>query len=204
MTHHIAHGLFSHYTININGEVFDTEGIRQIPHLYHGYTYYKLTDNEGNKHLARLCRLLALTFLPATTIPNAIVEHINHIPNDDSLENLRWNTQSNANLNRNINYENIRIETEILYRQPPPNRCDSLDDAPHGARNKRITPNKYFYDYEIQHIVYRTRNGFKRLVYTNDDGNRRRCTLTAIDTITNARTKIQIANVDNFIDNIFN
>ena len=202
MTHHIAHESFSHYRINIHGEVFDAEGTRLTSRIYHGYRCYRLTDNEGHKRLARICRLLAFTFIPNPNNYN-IVEHINHNTLDDSLGNLRWNSQSNANLNRDIDYEDRHIETEILYRQPP-NRCEPLDNAPHGARNKRITPNKYFFDFEIQHIVYRTRNGFKRLVYTNDDGNRRRCTLTAIDTITNAITKIQIANVDNFIDNIFN
>ena len=203
MTHQIAYEPFSHYTINIHGEVFDAEGIRQIPSTYHGYRCYRLTDNERHKRLARICRLLAFTFIPNPNNYN-IVEHINHNTLDDRLENLRWNSQSNANLNRDIDYEDRHVETEILYQIPPPHRCYSLDDAPHGARNKRITLNKYFYDFELLHIVYRTRNGFKRLVYTNDDGNRRRCTLTAIDTITNARTKIQIANVDNFLDNIFN
>lgn len=203
MTHRIAHESFSHYRINIHGEVFDEEGRRQISDIYHGYRGFILTDNGGHKRLARLCRLLAYTFIPTINIPNPIVEHINHNTLDDRLENLRWNSQRNANLNREINYEDRHVETRILYQHLPPD-VEPLDNAPHGARNKRITPNKYFFDFEIQHIVYRTRNGFKRLVYTNDDGNRRRCTLTAIDTITNAITKIQIANVDNFLDNIFN
>lgn len=201
MTHQIAHELFSHYTINIHGEVFDRRGRRQIPDLFHGYVGYWLRDRRGNTRIARLCRLLALTFIPNPNNYN-IVEHINHDILDDRLENLRWNSQRNANLNRDIDYENRHVETEILYQQPPPD-AQPLDEVPHNARNKQITPDKYYYDFNINHIVYRTRNGFKRLVYTDDDGGRRRCTFTAIDTITNARTSIKIANVDNFIFNNF-
>lgn len=198
MTHQIAVEEFSHYRINIHGEVFDEEGTRLTHSLFHGYRCYRLIDINGHKRIGRICKLLALTFIPN---PNnyTIVEHINHDILDDRLENLRWNTQRNANLNREIDYEARRIETEILYQNPPPN-AQPLDNAQHSAENKRITPNKYFYDFENQHIVYRTPNGFKRLVYTNDDGNRRRCTLTAINTVTNARTSIKIADVVNFIN----
>lgn len=55
-----------------------------------GYSNIKLTLNNGKKKRYQVHRIIATGFIPNNDDTKNEVDHINHIRNDNRIENLRW------------------------------------------------------------------------------------------------------------------
>lgn len=74
-------------------------------HISHGYVQVSLNGKPYYKH-----RLIGLQFLPNPDPINfGVIDHINHDRTDNHLENLRWCSLSDNNINRSSN-NRVRYE----------------------------------------------------------------------------------------------
>lgn len=91
---------FDNYQITKDGKVYSRKSQHfMTPYLEEsGYYRVKLRQNGVYKHML-IHRLLAITFIPNPE-NKTTVDHINHIPTDNRLENLRWATSLEQNHNR--------------------------------------------------------------------------------------------------------
>lgn len=55
-----------------------------------GYSHIELTLNNGKKKQYQIHRIIATGFIPNNDDTKNEVDHINHIRNDNRIENLRW------------------------------------------------------------------------------------------------------------------
>lgn len=102
---------FSHYQVSSLGRVRSLKNGRILSqHMVNSRgcpkAYYRITlvDDDG-KHKSRLVhRLVAENFIPNPE-NKPTVDHINRVKTDNRLENLRWATYSEQNLNKGDNYE---------------------------------------------------------------------------------------------------
>ena len=102
---------FSKYRIYINGDIYreyKNGKDRLLKHTLnnHGY-YYVLLCNGGKRKHFYIHRLLAMLFVPCNCDFKKIsVDHINRIPTDNRLENLRWLDGSGQQLNQDLKDNN--------------------------------------------------------------------------------------------------
>lgn len=91
------------YSISSDGNCFSKRSNDFLAkHKYpNGYEFYRFKIN-GKQHSELVHRLMAIAFIPNTENKPQI-DHINGIRDDNRLENLRWVTQSENNLNPNTN-----------------------------------------------------------------------------------------------------
>lgn len=100
------------YAILSDGRVRDLRtGVLHTGHCSNGYRRINLMCPDGSK-LWFVHRLVALAFLPN---PNALpeVDHINRIPHDNRLENLRWCNDELQNQNKGVQVNNKLGERNI-------------------------------------------------------------------------------------------
>lgn len=55
-----------------------------------GYSHIELTLNDGKRKQYQIHRIIATGFIPNNDDTRNEVDHINHIRNDNRVENLRW------------------------------------------------------------------------------------------------------------------
>lgn len=84
---------FPDYKLNINGQVYSTKTKRILKpnRKPEGYVWYSLRKNR-KAHTVYLSRILVETFCPERFDPSLLVRHLNDIPSDNSLENLKCGT----------------------------------------------------------------------------------------------------------------
>ena len=118
---------FENYIIFENGDVINKNtGKKLKPHKNYqtGYFYIDLYKKMNRKKFT-LHRLLAQAYIP-NPFNKTQVDHINRIRDDNRLENLRWSTHSENNVNKD-GYKINKLKTKYI----------------HKARNKfRITFNR--------------------------------------------------------------
>jgi hypothetical protein len=100
---------FPNYKIYKNGDVYK-EWKSKDKLMKHnlgnrGYYYVRLC-NDGKQKNFLIHRLLAMLFIPNPDLTNKTVDHINRIPTDNRLENLRWLGNSGQQLNQELKENN--------------------------------------------------------------------------------------------------
>ena len=90
------YGFEGKYQINKEGQVKSLARNIIISQRYgkKGYLIVQLTNKEGKKTTKGVHRLLMETFCPVEGMENLTVNHINHIKDDNRLENLEWMSNS--------------------------------------------------------------------------------------------------------------
>ena len=116
---------FETYAINILGDVKDlrTGKIMRIYSNPDNYKYISLKNKDGyTTH--RIHRLLGLHFIPNTDIEKNEIDHINRIRDDNRIDNLRWVSRSENQINKlytNTKYKkHIRLEDLKSKKCPNP------------------------------------------------------------------------------------
>lgn len=87
---------FSRYEINLQGQVRvkKTKYIKSYRLTEKGYCIIHLVRDDGTNTTKQCHRLLMETFNPVENMGALTVHHINHIKDDNRLENLQWLTNS--------------------------------------------------------------------------------------------------------------
>ena len=89
---------YENYTINENGVIINTDsGREKKPTFTNGYYRIGLTKDKKEKFFS-IHRLIALTFIPNPD-NKPCVDHINRNTQDNRIENLRWVSYSENNMN---------------------------------------------------------------------------------------------------------
>ena len=86
------------YKINILGDIWSVRrGILLKPYLNYGYKHFSLYK-DGKRKYYKIHRLIMLHFVPnPDNLP--CVDHINRIRHDNRIENLRWSSIRDNNIN---------------------------------------------------------------------------------------------------------
>ena len=87
---------FEAYEASTLGNIRNAKGHILKPWLDGGGHYYQVSLGRGNKF--SLHRLIALTFIPEVD-GKPFVDHINQTKTDNRVENLRWVTRSENQIN---------------------------------------------------------------------------------------------------------
>ena len=94
---------FPRYRIYKNGDIYrewkSKDKLLKHHLRKHGYYFVRLCNGGKPKNLL-IHRLLAMLFIPNHDLTNTTVDHINRIPTDNRLENLRWLDRRGQQLNR--------------------------------------------------------------------------------------------------------
>lgn len=93
-------GINTRYVISRSGEVYDMNKERRIfPHYNGSYLNLRLITDNGKAITAKLHRCIALAFIPnPKKLP--IVDHIDRDKTNNRIQNLRWVSSKDSNLNR--------------------------------------------------------------------------------------------------------
>lgn len=83
---------FSKYEINETGQVRSCSTHKILSQQYdnRGYLHVAVISDNGVRTTKGVHRLLMETFCPQEGMENLTVNHINHIKDDNRLENLEW------------------------------------------------------------------------------------------------------------------
>ena len=95
---------FSKYSVTRNGDVY-RGAFRLRPVIRDGYATVVIRDNSGRARNGRI-HVLVLEAYVGPRPPGYVGHHINHVRDDNRLENLQWVTQS----------ENMRAAWEFHQR----------------------------------------------------------------------------------------
>jgi hypothetical protein len=124
------------YFVNTQGEVFNTKGKKlKLQINQDGYMVVNLWDGLKYHH-KRVNRLVAETFIPNPD-NKPVVNHINHVRDDNRVENLEWVTEK-ENVEKSLQFDPYRkknCRAEITKEQAI-EICKLIQD---GLRNKEIS-----------------------------------------------------------------
>jgi hypothetical protein len=112
---------YPNYLIYDDGRVWSKNRKKFMEHQLDYLGYYVVGLRNPKKKIMKVHRLIAQYYIPN---PNnkKVVDHINRIKTDNRIENLRWVTHTENNLNRGLlknnttGYENISFINEKLFR----------------------------------------------------------------------------------------
>jgi len=96
------------YYVSSDGEIRNYNGIHLKQHIQNGYKRLTLIKN-GKQHKLYVHRIIAEAFIE-NPLNKPFIDHINRIKTDNRIENLRWCSCSENNLNKgkeNLNEEFI-------------------------------------------------------------------------------------------------
>ncbi|CAL6057100.1 Conserved_hypothetical protein [Hexamita inflata] len=154
---------FERYTINEDGEVFDTKDNKQIIQTLDkdGYYRIKLVDQNNKRFNKYVHRLLAETFIPnPLNLPE--VDHILAIKTDNRLTNLRWVSRSDNQKNKN-GYNDLFEFVDTL-----PEDADEVEFyTGHQLQNYYYSPslNKMYFNNGVRIRIMIPRYCRKSLIY---------------------------------------
>lgn len=128
---------FNNYILYSDGRLFSkTKNKFMKPHKNHlGYLTLVLIDNDKKNRCKGLHRLLGETFIPNPDNKKEI-DHIDRNKTNNNLDNLRWATRSENNLNKNI-FKNNKSGYRSIYQIGSGKGTGSW-------RYKRIINGKYY------------------------------------------------------------
>lgn len=86
------------YSVSNAGEIKRNEQIVKLTPHSEGYQVITLRNEEGEKSVRYVHRIVALAFIPNPD-NKRVVDHINNNRSDNRVENLRWTTQSENCIN---------------------------------------------------------------------------------------------------------
>ena len=91
-----VHGFEGLYEMTKEGQIKSLRSNRIISQRYNtkGYLIVILTKKDGSRTTKAVHRLILETFNPVENMESLTVNHINHIKDDNRLENLEWKTNS--------------------------------------------------------------------------------------------------------------
>ena len=109
---------FSDYLIYPDGRVFSKKGKGKFLKDYKsggGYRQIRLCNGLDDRKKTSIHRLVAIHYIPN---PNNLkeVDHINRNKCDNRVENLRWVTRSQNNLNMSLRIDNKLKHKNIIHR----------------------------------------------------------------------------------------
>ena len=105
---------YDNYEISNMGNVRNKKtGLILKQALRNGY-YCVGFSNNGNRKGFRVHRLIALHFIP-NPLNKELVDHIDRNPLNNSINNLRWATPSENNMNKSILKNNKSTKTGVYY-----------------------------------------------------------------------------------------
>lgn len=111
----------------------------------------------GKKY--RKHRVIALQFIPNPE-QKPCIDHINRDKHDNHIDNLRWATYRDNQLNK----EKYKRVNEDVYIKELPEKCFVIE---HYSGHDF---NKYWFDYEHEHIIASMKNKYKILCLTLNNG----------------------------------
>lgn len=98
---------FPNYQISENGEVYNKISGHEIKQQLstNGYLQVPITNKNNERTTVRIHRTLGLVFIPN---PNnkKLIDHIDRNKTNNSVDNLRWATDSENQINRKIQTRN--------------------------------------------------------------------------------------------------
>ncbi len=109
---------FSNYIIFENGDIISLFYNKLIKNSIDrkGYKRVQLTNDNGEQKTIRLHRVIALTFIP-NPLNKPMVDHIDENKLNNNIQNLRWATNSENQLNLKNPYKNNKLEEKNIYIQ---------------------------------------------------------------------------------------
>jgi len=105
---------YEKYSISSLGRIERDNKILKISVCDKGYRFVRIY-NDGIPKKIKVARLVAIAFIPNPD-NKPQVDHIDRDRSNDIVSNLRWATQSENNLNKNVAKNNKLQELNIRYR----------------------------------------------------------------------------------------
>ena len=98
----IVYVIFNKYTIDENGVVRNKATQKALRYTKNkaGYQNVSVRDDSGKQRGIRIARAIVSTFLGPPPTPDHTADHINQIPDNDNLKNLKWATKTEQNNNQ--------------------------------------------------------------------------------------------------------
>ena len=141
---------FEDYIIYEDGRIFSNKSNKflKLQKNHEGYIVITLRDNDGKKHHKRLNRLLAIAFLE-NPLNLPVVNHINHIKDDNSLCNLEWVTVK-ENADKSVAFQPEKHKARaVITTHDAKIICSYIEQ---GYRNLEIVKETMFSLDTIKHI----------------------------------------------------
>ncbi len=106
---------YDHYEVSSTGRVRSTQGglLDPAPDAS-GYVRVGLTDTFGNKHKRRVHRLVAEAFCIKPSTSHTIVNHINNVANDNTVDNLAWVTYPENRVHAQA-FRGLRPKEDLIF-----------------------------------------------------------------------------------------
>jgi len=155
ISHQILYGR-NNYFITRDGRVKNIETNTYLTNWLDGQGYYcvKINQNRKQKNL-KIHRLLAIAFIPNPE-NKLTVDHIDRNPKNNNLNNLRWATQSEQNINKRQHLNKHNINKYIVKYFGT-------------KKNQKKYPNYIRYNVMIHHLKHKS-----KLFKTIDDAKKYR------------------------------
>ena len=136
---------FADYYISRNADIYSklTEKFLTPQLINKGYYRVGLCKNGVQNH-KRVHRLLAEAFIPNDDPANKPeIDHINRIPTDNRLENLKWSDRTEQMFNRGL-FKNNTSGVKGIYKDGNSIRAHWRENG--IGKTKRFNINKFGYD----------------------------------------------------------
>ena len=137
---------YENYTINEDGVIINTKTGREMkPKIDKGYYRIGLSKN-GKQNFLILHRLIAQTFIPNPQ-NKPCVDHINRNKQDNRIENLRWATIKENNMNTTC-YSNTGLQ--FIYKKIKKNMKQGFT---YQFYIKRPEVNHFYSNKDLQPVI---------------------------------------------------
>ena len=99
-----THAVFNKYYFDNNNHIVNKRTKKQLRYSRSTRGHYsgKMIDDRGKQHTIQIGRLLASTYHGKPPTDEHTADHINRNSGDDRIENIRWATKSEQNINRTM------------------------------------------------------------------------------------------------------
>lgn len=161
-----SHIKFEKYTIDTRGLVKNIETGNIVNTQKNGvYNTCSVYDNFGKRRSIQLCRAILSTFVGPPLTTKYTADHINRDTNADTLDNLRWASESEQKKNRIIpeTYKSVFIIVRDNIEKNVKEWADHLKDKKNHMKREYTTK-------MISHYAQKKRHGFSYKEYPDLQG----------------------------------